>query len=107
MNASIGLRTQSDFCTVGTAGFFNGWNAQCVERAAAALAPAVAGQTAPWSIKVRSAKVPVPVSVRYAWQDNPENATLVDNASKLPAHPFEMHVAEDTNPAVGTVKGGR
>ncbi|MFO0961493.1 MAG: sialate O-acetylesterase [Phycisphaerales bacterium] len=59
------------------------------------------------SIKVRSAKVPVPVSVRYAWQDNPENATLVDNASKLPAHPFEMHVAEDTNPAVGTVKGGR
>ena len=38
------------------------------------------------SVVVRSAKVPRPVAVRYAWADNPE-ATL-RNAEGLPASPF-------------------
>ena len=32
-------------------------------------------------------RVPLPVAVRYAWRDNPENANLV-NREKLPASPF-------------------
>ena len=38
-------------------------------------------------VKVRSDKVAKPVSVRYAWADNPENANLYNNEG-LPASPF-------------------
>ena len=38
-------------------------------------------------VVVRSAAVPVPVAVRYAWQDAPVEANLVNDAG-LPASPF-------------------
>ena len=38
-------------------------------------------------IVVSSSAVPAPVSVRYAWADNPARATLI-NADGLPASPF-------------------
>lgn len=38
-------------------------------------------------VLVRSADVPKPVAVRYAWADNPEGCNLV-NAADLPASPF-------------------
>lgn len=38
------------------------------------------------SVFVRSASVPTPVAVRYAWQSNPE--TTLENAAGLPASPF-------------------
>ncbi|MBE7177382.1 MAG: sialate O-acetylesterase [Mucilaginibacter polytrichastri] len=39
------------------------------------------------TVKVTAAGVSKPVSVRYAWEDDPENANLM-NAGKLPAFPF-------------------
>lgn len=47
------------------------------------------------TLKVRSSKVALPFEVRYAWQDNPANATLVDSKSGLPAHPFRIRVESD------------
>ncbi len=46
------------------------------------------------TIRVESPAVPKPVEVRYAWQDNPAIANLVDSggASALPAHPFRWHL---------------
>lgn len=38
------------------------------------------------SVFVRSARIPSPVAVRYAWQSNPE--TTLENAAGLPASPF-------------------
>ncbi len=38
-------------------------------------------------VVLQSDAVPLPVAVRYAWRDNPENANLV-NREKLPASPF-------------------
>ena len=49
----------------------------------------------PNAILLRSDKVPLPVEVRYAWQDNPANANLLDEVSKLPAHPFRIRVEAD------------
>jgi sialate O-acetylesterase len=45
------------------------------------------------SVIVRSDEVPRPVSVRYAWADNPDGANLY-NAEGLPASPFQMQVDE-------------
>jgi sialate O-acetylesterase len=41
------------------------------------------------SLVVRSKAVPEPVSVRYAWQNNPATANLI-NVERLPASPFEI-----------------
>ena len=49
----------------------------------------------PNGIKVWSEAVPAPVEVRYAWQDNPADANLFDEDSKLPAHPFRIRVEAD------------
>lgn len=49
----------------------------------------------PNAILLRSAKVALPTEVRYAWQDNPANANLVDEVSNLPAHPFRIRVEAD------------
>ena len=49
----------------------------------------------PNSMFVRSPDVATPVEVRYAWQDNPADANLLDDASKLPAHPFRIRVEAD------------
>lgn len=49
----------------------------------------------PNSIFVRSPEVATPTEVRYAWQDNPADANLVDETSKLPAHPFRIRVEAD------------
>lgn len=51
---------------------------------------ATATIASPTTVRVTCDKVQVPVEVRYAWQDNPQNANLVDNAAQdgLPAHPF-------------------
>jgi sialate O-acetylesterase len=49
----------------------------------------------PNAILLRSAQVATPTEVRYAWQDNPSNANVVDEASKLPAHPFRIRVEAD------------
>ena len=49
----------------------------------------------PNGIIVRAPGVTVPVEVRYAWQDNPADANLVDEKSKLPAHPFRIRVEAD------------
>ena len=49
----------------------------------------------PNAIFVRSPNVATPTEVRYAWQDNPADANLVDEASKLPAHPFRIRVEAD------------
>lgn len=38
-------------------------------------------------VVVRSAQVPEPVAVRYAWANNPERANLFNRAG-LPAAPF-------------------
>ncbi len=48
----------------------------------------------PTAVRVTCEKVPLPVEVRYAWQDNPQNANLVDNGGQdgLPAHPFRRVV---------------
>lgn len=56
----------------------------------------------PNAIKIRSSAVPLPVEVRYAWQDNPADANVVDEISNLPAHPFRVRVEADpiqTQPA--------
>ena len=58
----------------------------------------------PTGIKVRSAEVAEPVEIRYAWQDNPANANLIDEQSKLPAHPFRIRVEADP---VQTVPGAK
>jgi sialate O-acetylesterase len=47
------------------------------------------------AVNVRSSEVAEPFEVRYAWQDNPANANLADEASKLPAHPFSLRVEAD------------
>jgi sialate O-acetylesterase len=47
------------------------------------------------AVKVRSPAVAEPFEVRYAWQDNPANANLGDEVSKLPAHPFSLRVEAD------------
>jgi sialate O-acetylesterase len=39
------------------------------------------------TVVVSSPKVPQPVSVRYAWADNPEGCNLY-NSARLPASPF-------------------
>lgn len=52
----------------------------------------IVGATA---VKVRSSQVAEPFEVRYAWQDNPANANLGDEVSKLPAHPFSLRVEAD------------
>ena len=44
-------------------------------------------QGKPTVIKVWSDKVPHPTAVRYAWEDNPDEANLV-NEEGLPAAPF-------------------
>ena len=49
----------------------------------------------PNAIRLRSDKVAVPVEVRYGWQDNPADANVFDEASKLPAHPFRIRVEAD------------
>jgi sialate O-acetylesterase len=54
----------------------------------------------PNSMFVRSPDVATPVEVRYAWQDNPADANLLDDASKLPAHPFRIRVEADPVQAV-------
>lgn len=48
----------------------------------------------PTSVRVHCDQVKRPVEVRYAWQDNPQNADLVDNNGRngLPAHPFRLQV---------------
>jgi len=51
---------------------------------------------------VRSAEVAEPVEIRYAWQDNPASSNLIDEQSKLPAHPFRIRVEADP---VQTVPG--
>ena len=40
------------------------------------------------TVFVRTAAIPAPVAVRYAWQANPE--TTLENASGLPASPFHL-----------------
>jgi sialate O-acetylesterase len=42
-------------------------------------------------LRVWSEQVPQPVSVRYAWADNPEGANLYNTAG-LPASPFELSI---------------
>jgi sialate O-acetylesterase len=49
----------------------------------------------PTGIRVRSAKVVEPVEIRYGWQDNPASSNLIDEVSKLPAHPFRIRVEAD------------
>ena len=49
----------------------------------------------PNTIKIRSSDVPLPVEVRYAWQDNPVDANVIDEMSNLPAHPFRVRVEAD------------
>ena len=49
----------------------------------------------PNGLRVRHPDVPVPMEVRYAWQDNPADANLVDEVSRLPAHPFRITVPAD------------
>jgi sialate O-acetylesterase len=49
----------------------------------------------PNGIRLRSGEVPLPTEVRYAWQDNPADANVVDEASGLPAHPFRIRVEAD------------
>jgi hypothetical protein len=49
----------------------------------------------PSGIHLRSDKVAMPTEVRYAWQDNPANANVIDETSKLPAHPFRIRVEAD------------
>ena len=49
----------------------------------------------PNAIKIRSSTVALPIEVRYAWQDNPADANVVDEVSKLPAHPFRVRVEVD------------
>ena len=56
----------------------------------------------PNSIRLSSPDVATPVEVRYAWQDNPVDATLVDEVSKLPAHPFRIRVEADPVSAPAT-----
>lgn len=51
--------------------------------------------SSPNGVKVSSDAVPVPVEVRYAWQDNPADANLFDESSGLPAHPFRIRVEAD------------
>lgn len=48
----------------------------------------------PTTIRLQSPAVPRPVEVRYAWQDNPANANLVDSGGEasLPAHPFRVRL---------------
>jgi sialate O-acetylesterase len=58
----------------------------------------------PTGIKVRSAEVAEPVEIRYAWQDNPASSNLIDEQSKLPAHPFRIRVEADP---VQTVPGAK
>ena len=38
-------------------------------------------------VVVQSDAVPLPIAVRYAWRDNPEDANLT-NRENLPASPF-------------------
>jgi sialate O-acetylesterase len=40
------------------------------------------------TVFVRTAAIPAPVAVRYAWQANPE--TTLENAANLPASPFHL-----------------
>ena len=49
----------------------------------------------PSGIRLRSDRVAMPTEVRYAWQDNPANANVIDELSKLPAHPFRIRVEAD------------
>ena len=49
----------------------------------------------PNGVIVHADSVPVPVEVRYGWQDNPADANLVDEKSNLPAHPFRIRVEAD------------
>lgn len=49
----------------------------------------------PNAIRLRSAEVPLPTEVRYAWHDNPANANVIDEVSALPAHPFRIRVEAD------------
>jgi sialate O-acetylesterase len=49
----------------------------------------------PNGLRVRHPDVPVPMEVRYAWQDNPADANLIDEVSRLPAHPFRITVPAD------------
>lgn len=49
----------------------------------------------PNAIKIRSSTVALPIEVRYAWQDNPADANVMDEVSKLPAHPFRVRVEVD------------
>lgn len=48
----------------------------------------------PTTVRLSSPSVKQPVEVRYAWQDNPANANLIDSAGAagVPAHPFR-HMA--------------
>jgi sialate O-acetylesterase len=56
---------------------------------------ATATAASPTTVRVTCDKVQAPVEVRYGWQDNPQNANLVDNAGQegLPAHPFRRIVS--------------
>ncbi len=47
------------------------------------------------SVLVSSPQVPSPVSVRYAWADNPEGCNLY-NAAGLPASPFRTDLNDDS-----------
>ncbi|MEM0961702.1 MAG: sialate O-acetylesterase [Bacteroidota bacterium] len=50
-------------------------------------------------VEVRSDSVPEPIALRYAWHDNPTNATLASGAG-LPAAPFSISV-DGAEAAVG------
>jgi len=51
--------------------------------------PATAEILSESTVRVSSNSVPAPVHLRYAWQNNPVDASLY-NLERLPASPFEV-----------------
>jgi len=56
------------------------------------------------SIEVKSAKVPIPVAVRYAWANYPEGANLY-NGDGLPAAPFRTDNWDASAPVEAQITG--
>ncbi len=55
------------------------------------------------AVVVSSPQVPNPVTVRYAWADNPEGCNLY-NAAGLPASPFRTDITEKPEKTANTTK---